>query len=75
MIVNGNGEIVYSFKSINSTITKSQIVLLYNELQRTGVSVDVLKNRYNISDIELINSETYSRIMKALSKTKSINIA
>lgn len=75
VIVNGNGEIVYSFKSINSTITKSQIVLLYNELQRTGVSVDVLKNRYNISDIELINSETYSKIMKALSKTKSINIA
>ena len=75
VIVNGNGEIVYSFKNINSTVTKSQITSLYNELQRTGVSVDILKNRYNIIDIELINSETYNRIMKALSKTKSVNIA
>ena len=75
VIINGNGEIVYNFKTKNSCITKSQIVLLYNELQRTGISADTLKNHYNITNIELMSDEIYNKAMKALSKTKSVKIA
>jgi hypothetical protein len=41
------------------------------ELQRTGVSIDAVKERYHIEQPEQMSEELYKKVMTALERTKS----
>ena len=64
-IVNQNGEVVYSLgqSERNSTINR--------ELERTGVAIDAVLNRYGVSSVDDMTEETYRSAMNSLRKTKN----
>lgn len=64
-IVNQNGEIVYSLGQSERTST------INRELERTGVAIDVVLNRYGVSSVDDMTEETYRSAMNSLKKTKS----
>jgi len=43
---------------------------LENELQRTGVGIDAVCDRYKIENPAEMQDDIYKRVMKALAKTK-----
>lgn len=57
------------------TVTKLQMDGLKAELQRTGVSMEDVKDRYKIQNPERMPEELYRRVMTALSRTKSAGVA
>lgn len=56
-------------------ISKAQMNDLETELQRTGVTVEAVKKRYNFDDPKQMSEELYNKVMNALSKTKSTDAA
>lgn len=44
---------------------------LEKELQRTGVGMDAVKERYRIESPENMSEEIYRKVMNALAKTKT----
>ena len=44
---------------------------LQAELERTGVAMEAVQERYKITSPESMNEKTYKRVMEALSKTKA----
>ena len=64
-IVNQNGEIVYSLGQSERTST------INRELERTGVAIDAVLNRYGVSSVDDMTEETYRSAMNSLKKTKS----
>lgn len=48
---------------------------LETELQRTGVAMEAVQQRYQVDDPMQMSEETYNKVMKALSKTKSVDAA
>ena len=64
-IVNQNGEIVYSSGQSERTST------INRELERTGVAIDAVLNRYGVSSVDDMTEETYRSAMNSLKKTKS----
>lgn len=73
-IINGTGNIVFELKSAvktskTSKITKMEIKLLNAELDRTGVSLDVVKKRYPFDTPENLTADLYNRIMVSLKAT------
>lgn len=64
-IVNQNGEIVYSLGQSERTST------INKELERTGVAIDAVLNRYGVSSVDDMTEETYRSAMNSLKKTKS----
>lgn len=56
-------------------ISKKQMNGLETELQRTGVAMEAVKERYQIADPAQMSEELYDRVMLALSKTKSAKAA
>ena len=48
---------------------------LMEELDRTGVEVETVKERYKIQEMGTMSDELYRKVMAALSKTKSSNAA
>ena len=56
-------------------ISKAQMNDLETELQRTGVTVEAVKKRYNVDDPKQMSEELYNKVMNALSKTKSADAA
>lgn len=56
-------------------LTKEQMASLQEELKRTGVAMETVQDRYKIKKPETMSSELYSKVMAALSKTKSGNAA
>lgn len=52
-------------------ITEQQINTFQSELQRTGVGIDVVKSRYGFTEPQDMSEELYSRVMRALARTKS----
>lgn len=58
-----------------SIISKEQMASLQAELERTGVAMEAVKDRYQIKKPESMSSELYDKIMKALSKTKTTRAA
>lgn len=83
VIVNGKGERVYELAAKNkaektqekSTLSKNQKDSLETELQRTGVTMEAVQERYHISDPTQMSEELYDRVMLALSKTRSAEAA
>lgn len=58
-----------------ATVTKPQMDGLKAELERTGVTMEDVKDRYNIQNLEGMSEDLYKRVMTALSRTKSIVVA
>ena len=82
-ICNGRNEVVYTYGNTYSMpkyiqvqeergLGKTKEQKLRKELERTGVSEDVLCARYGITQIQEMNEETYQRAMNALKKTKDV---
>ena len=57
------------------SLSKIQVKKLETELQRTGVAMEAVQQRYYVDDPTQMSEETYSRIMSALSKTRSAVVA
>ena len=91
VIVNSKGDCVYTMqgkaasgngekkqqkrKSQKSTLTDDQMAALQAELDRTGVAVEAVQERYQIGKVENMNATMYKRVMEALAKTKSVEAA
>ncbi len=58
-----------------ATVTKPQMDGLRAELERTGVTIEDVKDRYKIQNLEGMSEDLYKRVMTALSRTKSIVVA
>lgn len=56
-------------------ISGLQMDSLEKELQRTGVGIDAVKERYKIDNPENMSEELYRRVMSALAKTKPADAA
>ena len=61
-IVNQNGEVVYSLGQSERTST------INRELERTGVAIDAVLNRYGVSSVDDMTEETYRSAMNSLKK-------
>ena len=57
------------------SLSKTQIKGLETELQRTGVAMEAVQQRYHVDDPMQMSEETYNKVMRALSKTKSADAA
>ena len=83
VIVNDKGKRVYELTAKGKagktqekgTLSKNQMDGLKTELQRTGVAMETVQERYQISDPAQMSTELYDRVMLALAKTKSAGVA
>ena len=57
--------------SNGSGLSETQLQSLEKELQRTGVGMEAVQERYKIKNPDSIPDELYGKIMAALAKTKS----
>lgn len=58
-----------------AALTQEEMVSLQAELNRTGVAMEAVKERYHIQNPETMSSETYKKVMAALAKTKPARAA
>lgn len=56
-------------------LSKGQMDSLKSELERTGVSMETVQDRYHIQKAETMSEELYNKVMSALFKTKSASAA
>lgn len=83
VVVNDKGNPVYEWKAKDrdalqpkvESISEQQLSLLEAELQRTGVKMETVKERYHIDKPVQMTEELYAKVMKALAKTKSTKVA
>lgn len=73
-IINANGNVAFELKSgVNKAkaakITKMELKLLNTELDRTGISLDVVRKRYPFDRLEDLTADLYNRIMTSLKAT------
>lgn len=59
----------------NACITKEQEDSLKAELERTGVRMEAVKERYKVEGMQDMTKELYAKVMNALAKTKSMDAA
>lgn len=80
VIKDSKGIVVYSLQPDNSlrempergrNLSDAEVVLLMAELNRTGVSIDTVLNRYCLNDIRQMTAEIYDKAMGSLKKSKS----
>lgn len=62
-------------KARGKSLSKTQMDLLKAELERTGVKMEAVQERYQIQKLETMSAELYAKVMAALSKTKSAKAA
>lgn len=82
-ITNEKGMVVYELKAISETkktmsksaITKTQMKSLNAELERTGIAMETVQERYHFQKAETMGEEVYNKVMAALAKTKSATAA
>lgn len=82
-----NGQILYEWKERSGTrdgqesggaapsLSQRQMELLEKELERTGVELKVVQDRYQIREPDQMSREVYKKVMAALAKTKSVEAA
>ena len=58
-----------------TTLSKEQMDSLQAELDRTGVTMETVQNRYKIQEPGTMSKELYGRVMSALKRTKSTEAA
>lgn len=79
-ITNEKGMVVYELKAKNeakkttpnSAITKTQMKSLNAELERTGIAMETVQERYRFQKAETMGEDVYNKVMAALAKTKSV---
>ena len=78
-IATDKGNVVYELKAKKKTVEKgisdSQLLILDAELERTGVELSAVQERYHFAEPEQMSSETYDKVMQALAKTKTAKAA
>lgn len=52
-------------------LSTAQMTSLMEELDRTGVVVEVVKERYRISEMGTMSEELYRKVMEALTKMQT----
>ena len=62
-------------KAQGSALSDEQMTALQAELDRTGVAMEAVQERYQIGKPEAMSAEMYKRVMEALGKTKSAKAA
>ena len=91
VVVNTKGDCVYAMqgsaasgtgkkkaakkKTPEAVLTDSQMSDLQAELDRTGVTMETVQNRYQIQEPGAMSKELYGRVMSALKRTKSSEAA
>lgn len=66
-----NGQVAYELKAAGNGLSAAQKRLLETELQRTGIGMEAVQERYRIGNPADISGELYGKIMAALAKTKT----
>lgn len=56
-------------------LSKNQMDSLQAELDRTGVTMEMVHDRFKLAPTESMNEDTYSKVMAALAKTQSAKAA
>lgn len=78
-IATDKGTVVYELKAKKQTVEKgisdSQLLILDAELERTGVELSAVQERYHFAEPEQMSPETYDKVMQALAKTKTAKAA
>ena len=78
-IVDSKGQTVYSMRQAGSTdniqeqegkLSKASEVLLMAELNRTGVAIQTVLERYGLEDISQMTQETFDKALRSLKRTK-----
>ena len=84
VIMNDKGQAVYTMKqkdaaqkktqegSGKSSISREQMNSLQAELNRTGVTMETVQERYKIKEPGVMSPELYGKVMSALKRTKSV---
>lgn len=54
-----------------SRLSTAQMTSLMDELDRTGVAVETVRERYKIQEMDTMSDELYRKVMAALSKTQT----
>ena len=62
-------------ESGKTSISKDQMDSLQAELDRTGVTMETVQNRYKIQEPGVMSEELYGKVMSALKRTKSAEAA
>ena len=70
-LVNQNGEVVYSSGQHTGAIRSEKVSAINKELERTGVALDAVLERYGVSSVDDMTEETYRSAMNSLRKTKN----
>ena len=73
-VVNHKGQKVFSYGSRNENTSRrlaEQKKLLAKELKRTGVTEQAVIERYGLSSLDEMDSETFLRVLTALKKTRA----
>ena len=79
-IANEKGLDVYELKvkremkktTLKPAITKTQMKSLNAELERTGIAMETVQERYRFQKAETMGEDVYNKVMAALAKTKSV---
>ena len=80
VIKDSKGIVVYSLQPDNSlrempergrNLSDTEVVLLMAELNRTGVNIDTVLDRYGLNDIRQMTADIYDKAMGSLKKSKS----
>lgn len=76
-IVNGRGQKVYSLKEKPKlgSVTELQMETLEKELARTGVSLETVLERYNVTEPGEMTPEIFTKALSGLKRTKSRDAA
>lgn len=76
VIVNQDGMVVCQVKNKDDgkgksfSLSQSQLKAMNKELERTGVTLDTVLQRYQVDSVEKMSKEVYSSAMNSLKKTK-----
>ena len=82
-IVDDSGKVAFELRGKSARnkemqeklLTETQMDSLKAELERTGVSIEAVQERYQIQAPETMDGELYKKVMAALAKTKSVEAA
>lgn len=76
-IVNSRGKTVYSLKEKPKmgNVTELQMAALEKELERTGVALEAVLERYNVKELEQMTPEIYTKALSGLKRTKNKDAA
>ena len=77
VVVNQKGQKVFELKQKpgENAVTDMQAAVLEKELERTGISLETVLSRYNITSVEQMTPDIYTKALNGLQKTKSKNAA